>query len=529
MEENRNNHFWKGFLIGAVCFFIIGALAVFGLTRLLKGLAGRVSGTETTAVSTEVKNSDETTALPSPSVTRPSDQTGTTAVPASTEEPAAPTSTKEGQTATQTQAPETTGTETPEGLHIDWTQNRMLMMLNGIELMYTGNQVLPYNLDEMHEAALKAYVEAAGKNWEEVKDTHPAFTDRDEVIKWDSAFLNRMGELTILFPASSEEEALEWEKTVCSAFVEAGGDIYSAYLTPEEWASMQESQSGSYCGVGIQIQQNLETMEVTVIRVFSNGPAKEAGFLEGDILKAVDGVDVSEMPVDLLVTYVRGEEHTYVTVTVYRPSTGETLEIRCERRVVEVDTVYARMLNDTTGYIELTEFDDVSVSQVRTAINELKRAGMTSLVFDLRNNPGGLLSSVLDIADYFIERGKLLFRMDYQSGEVYTESAVTNPIFTGGMVVLINENSASASEVLTGIMQDYGRATIMGTKSFGKGIVQGFFGLPFDSVLKVTIAHYYSPAGRDFHGIGISPDIEGEDKPETEIDELLEQAIEQLQ
>ena len=131
-----------------------------------------------------------------------------------------------------------------------------------------------------------------------------------------------------------------------------------------------------------------------------------------------------------------------------------------------------------------------------------------SLIFDLRGNPGGLLSSVLNIADYFIKSNLLIFRMDYLDGEVYTEKSRTKAIFDGEMILLVDGNSASASEVMTGILQDYERATVMGTKTYGKGIVQSFFTLEDGGGLKVTIAHYYSPLGRDFHGVGITPDYE---------------------
>ena len=171
----------------------------------------------------------------------------------------------------------------------------------------------------------------------------------------------------------------------------------------------------------------------------------------------------------------------------------------------------------------------MTIKQVRNALTDLQSKGMKKLVLDLRGNPGGLLNSVLSIADYFTKRGDLIFRMDYKGGEQYTEKAQENPVFEGDMVVLIDGGSASAAEVLTGILQDYKIATVMGQTSFGKGIVQSFYDSHDGSVVKLTIAHYYSPLGRDFHGTGIEPDIKGEDDVMTEDkDELLEQAIEHL-
>ena len=321
----------------------------------------------------------------------------------------------------------------------------------------------------------------------------------------------------------------EIEVSTLKAFVAASGDVYSGYLTEEEWESAQMGSDGSYCGIGVQIMQDPETMESTVTNVFSNSPAKEAGMLTGDIFKKVDGMDVTQMPLDQTVTYVRGHEGEAVTITVFRPATNETLDITCIRRQVEVDTVSWRMLTDTIGYLELMEFDNVTINQVRNALTELQSKGMKKLVLDLRGNPGGLLNSVLSIADYFTKRGDLIFRMDYKGGEHYTEKAQENPVFEGDMVVLIDGGSASAAEVLTGILQDYKIATVMGQTSFGKGIVQSFYDSHDGSVVKLTIAHYYSPLGRDFHGTGIEPDIKGEDDVMTEDkDELLEQAIEHL-
>ncbi len=518
--ENNQNSFWKGFLIGAVTFFIIGALGVLGLSRLLQGVADKMSNAATATESVSVP-AEET-----PTATQPQAHSNEATQPPHSGETTAPHSEETAKPA------ESTETEATAITLIDRTQNAFLDRLGELQQVYEKNQVLPYDSKEMEEAALQAYVEAIGEDWESYKNAVPEYGQNVTVIpRADSAFLNRMAEVAELVdqrkqPSDEEREACELN--AMRGFVEGGGDVYSAYLTPAEWDSMQESSSGSYCGIGVQIQQNAKTMESTVVNVFSNSSAKEVGMLPGDIFQAVDDLDVTQMPLDLIVTYVRGEEHTTVKITIYRPLTGETLDFICERRVVEVDTVYYRMLNTAVGYIQLTEFDDVSVTQIKKALNELKSQGMTKLIFDLRSNPGGLLSSVLDISDYFIEKGKLLFKMEYKNGEVYTEKAYDKPLFEGEMIVLIDGGSASASEVMTGIMQDYGRATIMGTKSFGKGIVQSFFSLSDGAMLKVTIAHYFSPLGRDFHGVGITPDIEGEDNVLTEEDELLDQALKQI-
>ena len=314
------------------------------------------------------------------------------------------------------------------------------------------------------------------------------------------------------------------------AYVDAADDPYSSYLTAEEFAKMMEDTNGSYCGIGVQIQQNLETMETTVIQVFSNGSAQEEGMKAGDVIIAVGDVDAREMLIDDIVSLVRGEEGTKVDVTVYRSWEDKEITFTLTRRPVEVDTVYYRMLTDKIGYLQLTEFDEVSAGQMEAALKALKKDGAKQLVLDIRNNPGGLLSSVLDVADLFLEKNLLIMSMEDKEGHIYEYYSETKPVFTGDLLVLVNGSSASASEVLTGCLKDHGRAVIMGEKTFGKGIVQGFFTLSDGSAIKLTTEYYSTPSGQCIHKIGIEPDIAGADDPATEdVDELLEQATGYLQ
>ena len=328
---------------------------------------------------------------------------------------------------------------------------------------------------------------------------------------------------------------LDYEKdeminAALKAYVDAAEDPYSQYLTAEEFAKMMEDTSGSYCGIGVQIQQNVETMETTIIQVFSNGSAMEEGMKAGDIIIGAGGEDVREMPIDDIVTIVRGEEGTTVDVTVYRPWEDREISFTLTRRPVEVDTVYYEMLDDGIGYLQLTEFDSVSAGQMETALKALKKEGCQKLVLDIRNNPGGLLSSVLDVADLFIKKDLLIMSMEDKAGHVYEYYSEKKPVFTGDLVVLVNGNSASASEVLTGCLKDHGRAVIMGEKTFGKGIVQGFFTLSDGSAIKLTTEYYSTPSGQCIHKIGIEPDVAGADDPATEdVDELLEQAADYLE
>ncbi len=314
------------------------------------------------------------------------------------------------------------------------------------------------------------------------------------------------------------------------AYVDAADDPYSEYLTAEEFAKMMEDTSGSYCGIGVQIQQNMETMETTIIQVFTNGSAKEQGMKAGDVIVRIGDEDAREMPIDDIVDRVRGKEGTTVEVTVYRSWEEREITFTLTRRPVEVDTVYYRMLSDKIAYLQLTEFDEVSAGQMDAALKALKKEGCKQLILDIRNNPGGLLSSVLDVADLFIEKNLLIMSMEDKEGHVYEYYSEQKPVFTGELIVLVNGSSASASEVLTGCLKDHGRAVIMGEKTFGKGIVQGFFTLSDGSAIKLTTEYYSTPSGQCIHKIGIEPDVSGTDDPATEdVDELLEQATEYLQ
>ena len=365
-------------------------------------------------------------------------------------------------------------------------------------------------MQELEKAAAEQKVEYKDRNDYEFLNRFAEIiekVDSNQVLEYD--------------PAVMEEEAIR-------AYIAGSGDIYSAYLNDEEWEEMLESSNGSYCGIGVQVTQDKETMESIVVNVFSGGDAKTKGVQEGDIIKRVDGTDVSEMDLDAIVTLIRGEENTEVTVVFYRPSKETEVELTILRKIVQVDTVYAEMLNEETGYIKLTEFDRVSIEQVRNALKDLQKQGMKKLVFDLRSNPGGLLDSVLNIADFFVEKDKLIFIMEDKAGHEYNEYSLNAPVFTGEMAVLVNGYSASASEVFTGIMQDYDRAVIMGEQTFGKGIVQSYFTLDGGGALKLTTEHYFTPLRRSIHGVGLTPEILLNDDPDTEPDELIEAAIEEL-
>ncbi len=312
------------------------------------------------------------------------------------------------------------------------------------------------------------------------------------------------------------------------ALVDSLGDPYSTYYNEEDFQDFIESSTGQYKGIGVIVSQNPDTLEIEVLEVYTESPAEEAGMLAGDILKAVDGEDITRMQLNDVVGLIRGEEGTSVTVTVYRPKEDKSYDLQMERREVKVNTVYTMMLDEKIGYLELTEFDVVSPDQFTAGMQKLYDEGMKGLVLDLRGNPGGDLDSLLAIAEQILPEGTIL-TIDYTvyGEEVYTatgEHELQIPL-----VVLVDGNTASAAEVLTGAIKDHKKGTIIGTQTFGKGIVQTIFPIGDDTAIKLTVADYYTPSGANIHGVGIAPDIVLEPDPEAEEDNQLAAAMEEIE
>ena len=319
------------------------------------------------------------------------------------------------------------------------------------------------------------------------------------------------------------------EDGIYKGFVSSLEDPYTVYYTEEEYEALLESSSGQYKGIGVQISQDTETMLITVIRVFKGSGAEEAGIQEGDILYKVNGEDISAEDINNVVAEIRGDEGTFVEIQVYRDSIKDYVTMNVERRNVSMDTVEWRMLEEGIGYLQITEFDEVTYDQFSDALSDLKAQGMKGLVLDLRNNPGGLVDSVCDVADELLDEGTILSTKD-KNGEGFTYTSEDGMSFDGPITVLVNGNSASAAEVLTGALKDYDRGTVVGTTTFGKGIVQSIVPLGDGTALKVTVSNYYTPSGTCIHKVGIEPDVEVEAEKSTdgEGDNQLEKAVEVL-
>ncbi len=299
-------------------------------------------------------------------------------------------------------------------------------------------------------------------------------------------------------------------------------DDYACYYNEEEFAEMMETNEGTYYGIGVMVSQNLETNVITVSHVFRNSPAEEAGMKAGDVFREVAGQNVEEMNIDDVVDLIKGKEGSFVEIRVYRESIGKDVFMEVERRQVEQDMVYWDMLEDGIAYVQLIQFTGNASEQLAEALTDLESRGMRGLILDLRGNPGGLLDCVRGVAAQLLPEGNLLtIKTKYTSDRTYP---VKDSGFHYPLAVLVNEYSASASEVLTGAIQDYQVGTIVGTTTFGKGIVQDVISLGDGTGMKFTTADYYTPLGRNIHGVGIDPDVYVE--LESEEDEQLQKAVE---
>ena len=310
-------------------------------------------------------------------------------------------------------------------------------------------------------------------------------------------------------------------------YVAGLGDPYSVYYDKEETEELLDSTEGKYAGIGALMAQDQETLEITVQEVYKDTPAEEAGMKEGDVLLSVDGDDVTGMSLSEVVDLVKGEENTKVSVTVRRA--GGNVDLEMTRKIVETQTVETEMKDGGVGYLKITEFDTVTYEQFQNGLESLEEAGMTGLVVDLRDNPGGNLDTVCQILDLLLPEGTIFYTEDKNGERVDTKTSDEEHQFTKPMAVLVNGGSASASEVFSGAVQDYGIGTIIGTQTYGKGIVQTLYSLSDGSCLKLTTAQYFTPDGRNIHGEGITPDIVLEKTADDQRDNQLEKAVETVQ
>ncbi len=334
-----------------------------------------------------------------------------------------------------------------------------------------------------------------------------------------------------------DEDAESREESYYDGIMAGLDDPYSVYYTPEEYQELLEEDEGEYVGIGATVSKDMETNEVYIVKPIIGSPAEAAGLKPQDVFVEIDGVEITaDMELEEVVDMIRGEEGTTAHIKIYREGETDYLDFEIVRQQVENVTVAYEMLENNIGYIQVDQFIMNTPEQFKAALDDLESQGMTSLIVDMRNNPGGLLTAVTEMCDYIIEDGVIVYTEDKYGNVINTWETEDDESLDIPMVVLVNGDSASASEIFTGCMKDYGKATIVGTTTYGKGIVQSLFPLSDGSAIKLTIAKYFTPNGSDIHEKGIEPDIEVDlpDELKTEIeisheeDTQLQAAIEVL-
>ena len=320
------------------------------------------------------------------------------------------------------------------------------------------------------------------------------------------------------------------EEGLYEGYIGGLDDPYSVYYDEEETKAFMEATEGEYSGIGAVMTQSKDSGIIVLTHVYQDSPAMKAGLKDEDILYKVEGKEVTGEDLTDVVSRIRGEKGTKVELTVLRGKKNEEVTVVAVRDTIETQTVQTKMLEGDIGYMAVSEFDSVTYDQYVKGLDTLEGQGMKGLVVDLRGNPGGNLNTVCDILDLMLPKGLIVYTQD-KNGEKREMTSDEENKFTRPMVVLVNGNSASASEIYAGAIQDYGLGKIVGTQTYGKGVVQQIFDLKDGTCVKLTIAEYYTPKGRNINGKGITPDLEEEydlNEKNPEADNQLERAVEEL-
>lgn len=302
-----------------------------------------------------------------------------------------------------------------------------------------------------------------------------------------------------------EVPAEDYLNSAIEGYAQGTGDAYTNYIYGDAAKEYMEDISGSFEGIGVYIENHTEDNTITVVSAISGSPAEEAGIVSGDKILTVSGVNYTGEQMEEAVKNMKGQEGTTVDISVLKADSGQIVSLTVERRKIDVKTVESKKIDNTNiGYVSISQFTETTSSDFRESFEKLLKGGISSLVIDLRNNPGGIMDVAVEVASNFVKSGDTVVYTLDRSGnrEDYNSKGKQWNI---PIVVLINQGSASASEILTGALKDYGLAHVIGEKSYGKGIVQTVFGVG-DNLLSITIASYYTPSGVCIHGLGIEPD-----------------------
>lgn len=335
-----------------------------------------------------------------------------------------------------------------------------------------------------------------------------------------------IGYIHLYFYDEVEEEQLA--EGIYSGLLAGVDDKYTEYYTAQEYADLQISATQNYYGIGAALLQDANSMQVTISRVYDGSPAKEAGLKENDVIVMVEEIESTSMELSELVTHIRGEEGTLVHLQVYREGEDDYLEFDVKRANIDLPTIEHKMLDSSVGYIHILEFGAPTVKQFEAAAKELAEQGMQAMILDVRDNPGGMITAVTGILDDILPEGTVVYTQDkYGKRQDYTSDGETK--MECPIAVLVNGNSASASEILAGAIRDFDYGTLIGTKTFGKGVVQSIIPLADGDAIKLTTARYFTPKGENIHGTGIEPDVtleyEYSGKKKGEYDELKDNQV----
>jgi len=340
------------------------------------------------------------------------------------------------------------------------------------------------------------------------KDKDKSKTEQEANVVNDDMVnkLNEIEEILREYYYLDEVDESVLEDGIYHGMVDSLGDPYSVYYSPEELQELLDQTEGIYYGIGAYVGLDTMTGYPKIISPIPGSPAEEVDLRPDDIIYEVNGESTYGKDLNSVVAMIKGEEGTYVTLTIYRSTEPDYLYLDVERRQVETPTVESEMFENGMAYIQIMEFSETTVDQFADALAVAKESGMKGLILDLRANPGGSLSSVVDIGRMLLPKGLIVYTED-KYGHRSEYSCDGRREFKLPMVVLVDGNSASASEVLAGAIKDYEIGTLVGTTTFGKGIVQQIISVGDGSAVKVTVSSYYSPKGINIHGIGIEPDI----------------------
>ena len=301
-------------------------------------------------------------------------------------------------------------------------------------------------------------------------------------------------------------------------YIEGLGDPYTEYISKEEMEEYMQDTLGNYVGIGIYMTTNTKNGHIVVLATMKGSPAENAGLKPGDEIIGVDGEDCTTKNSTEVSNKIKGEEGTTVKLEILRDN--QTLNFEVKRENIKVNPVEGKVVNNNIGYIKFTSFDETTAEDFKTTYEKLASQNIQSLIIDLRNNGGGLVDQAVDIADYFLEKGQVVIYEVDKNGNEEAEMSENDPIINMPVVILTNENTASASEILAGSLKDYGKATIVGTTTYGKGVIQQILSFKDGSGLKITTEEYQTPNHNKINKIGIEPDevVELPDTVENELD-----------